>query len=175
MTPEALKLLVVVLARDGGFFDIKANVAARTELGASGYLRIEPHGTQCRLTITPMAAPLWRLAAKSNRWSNRTCVRSSRLTAFAAGDAPSRIWPYAAARNKNRQLRERSHCRLPLFALPVLVYRSVARVRVPQLVPVSSRGRPFLWLACQLRPNRGREREGAGKRMRGVGAFLRCG
>ena len=23
-------------ARDGGFFDIKANVAARTELGASG-------------------------------------------------------------------------------------------------------------------------------------------
>jgi len=36
MTPEALKLLAVVLARDGGFFDIKANVAARTELGASG-------------------------------------------------------------------------------------------------------------------------------------------
>ena len=50
MTPEALKLLAVVLARDGGFFDIKTNVAARTELGASGYLRIEPHGKQCRLT-----------------------------------------------------------------------------------------------------------------------------
>ena len=41
MTPEALKLLAAVLARDGGFFDIKANVAARTELGASGYLRID--------------------------------------------------------------------------------------------------------------------------------------
>ena len=54
MTPEALKLLTVVLARDGGFFDIKANVAARTELGASGYLRIEPHGKRCRLTLTPM-------------------------------------------------------------------------------------------------------------------------
>ena len=54
MTPEALKLLAVVLARDGGFFDIKANVATRTELGASGYLRIESHGKQCRLTITPM-------------------------------------------------------------------------------------------------------------------------
>ena len=34
MTPEAIKLLAIVLARDGGFFDIKANVAARTELGA---------------------------------------------------------------------------------------------------------------------------------------------
>src|SRR5215217_6734932 len=54
MTPEALKLLAVVLGRDGGFFDIKANVAARTELGVSGYLRIESHGKQCRLTITPM-------------------------------------------------------------------------------------------------------------------------
>src|SRR5829696_3554247 len=54
MTPEAHKLLAVVLARDGGFFDFKANVAARTELGASGYLRIESHGKQCRLTITLM-------------------------------------------------------------------------------------------------------------------------
>ena len=42
MTPEAIKLLAIVLARDGGFFDMKANVAARTELGVSGYLRIEP-------------------------------------------------------------------------------------------------------------------------------------
>ena len=28
--------------------------------------------------------------------SNRTCVRSSRLTALTAGEAPSRIWPIAA-------------------------------------------------------------------------------
>jgi hypothetical protein len=64
MTPEALKLLAVVLARDGGFFDIKANVAARTELGASGYLRIEPHGKQCRLTITPMGRTALALGSK---------------------------------------------------------------------------------------------------------------
>ena len=62
MTPEALKLLAVVLAR--GFFDIKANVAARTELGASGYLRIEPHGKQCRLTITPMGRTALALGSK---------------------------------------------------------------------------------------------------------------
>ena len=55
MTPEALKLLPAVLARDGGFFDIKANVAARTELGASGYLRIEPHGKQCPMGRTALA------------------------------------------------------------------------------------------------------------------------
>ena len=61
MTPEALKLLAIVLARDGG---IKANVAARTELGASGYLRIEPHGKQCRLTITPMGRTALALGGK---------------------------------------------------------------------------------------------------------------
>jgi hypothetical protein len=64
MTPEALKLLAVVLARDGGIFDIKANVAARTELGVSGYLRIEPHGKQCRLTITPMGRTALALGSK---------------------------------------------------------------------------------------------------------------
>jgi hypothetical protein len=64
ITPEALKLLAVVLGRDGGFFDIKANVAARTELGASGYLRIEPHGKQCRLTITPMGRTALALGGK---------------------------------------------------------------------------------------------------------------
>ena len=64
MTPEALKLLAIVLARDGGLFDIKANVAARTELGASGYLRIEPHGKQCRLTITPMGRTALALGSK---------------------------------------------------------------------------------------------------------------
>jgi hypothetical protein len=63
MTPEALKLLAVVLGRDGGFFDIKANVAARTELGVSGYL-IESHGKQCRLTITPMGRTALALGSK---------------------------------------------------------------------------------------------------------------
>ena len=83
MTPEALKLLAIVLARDGGFFDMKANVAARTELGASGYLRMEPHGKQCRLTITPMCRTALALGGKDKPVeSNRTCVRSSRLTAF---------------------------------------------------------------------------------------------
>src|SRR5215204_6115941 len=68
MTPEALKLLAIVLARDGGFSILK---------------------------------PMWRqrLAARRNRSSNRFCVRSSRLTAFTVGDAPSRVWPYAAARS----------------------------------------------------------------------------
>ena len=64
MTPEPLKLLAVVPARDGGLFDIKADVAARTELGVSGYLRIEPHGKQCRLTITPMGRTALALGSK---------------------------------------------------------------------------------------------------------------
>ena len=63
MTPEALKLLAVVLGRDGGFFDIKANVAARTELGVSGYLRIDSHGKQC-LTITPIGRTALALGSK---------------------------------------------------------------------------------------------------------------
>ena len=45
-------------------FDIKANVAARTELGVSGYLRIESHGKQCRLTITPMGRTALALGSK---------------------------------------------------------------------------------------------------------------
>ena len=65
-----------------------------------------------------------------------------------------------------RQLRERSHCRLPLFALPALVYRSVARVRVPQLVPVGLRS-PFPLASMPAPPEPGREIEGAGERMRG--------
>ena len=39
MTPDAHKLLAIVLSRNDGLFDIEANVAARTELGASSYLR----------------------------------------------------------------------------------------------------------------------------------------
>src|SRR5215203_6156932 len=39
MTPDAHKLLAIVFSRNDGLFDIEANVAARTELGASSYLR----------------------------------------------------------------------------------------------------------------------------------------
>src|SRR3954454_24802665 len=101
MTPEALKLLAVVLGRDGGFFDIKANVAARTELGVSGYLRIESHGKQCRLTITPMGRTALALGSKEKPVESPPLSAAAGCLVYSQG-RPSCTWPYAAARSFTR-------------------------------------------------------------------------
>src|SRR5215204_5423233 len=82
MTPEALKLLAVVLGRDGGFFDIKANVAARTLPAHRISRQAVPSDDH---TDGPHRSGAWQQGEAGRVTAP---VRSSRMTSFTARDAP---------------------------------------------------------------------------------------
>ena len=131
MTPEALKLLAVVLARDGGFFDIKANVAARTELGVSGYLRM--NSRQAVPSDDHTDGP-----HRSGAWQQG---EAGRVTARASAAAGSCTWPYAAARSFTREVATRKASTPPRVRYRTYAPRRLERSE-PQIEQHSGRPRP---------------------------------